>query len=317
MRKATVGDFVGVDVAAKKLDVHFHKSAEHFVGDNDDDGVVILACVFALRGVQRMVFESTGALGRPLLQAAGAFGVSANCVPPQRVRKFAEAIGVHAKTDKIDARVIAHFAATATFREPVALSPGAERLRALVRRRAQLVEMEAMERNHRWAADLDAEVELHDVAKVLRANIKAIDGAMRRVIKDDAELSRKAEVMSTVRGVGPVLTCTLLSLLPELGSCTGKEVGSLVGVAPFNNDSGTRTGKRSIRGGRRRVRWVLYMAARSSVRFEPVLKAFYERLKLDGKPEKVAMTAVMRKLIVILNARLRDDALNKKAGEVA
>ena len=316
MRKAT-GDFVGVDVAARKLDIHFHNFGQHFVVDNDEEAVAMLAAVFALRKVQRVVFESTGALGVALSRASAAFGVFAHCVPPQRIRKFADAIGVHAKTDKIDARVIAFFAATAQFRQPVALSAGAERLRALVQRRAQLVEMEAMERNHRWATDLDAEVELHDVAKVLRANIKAIDGAMRRVIKDDAELSRKAEVMSTVRGVGPVLTCTLLSLLPELGSCTGKEVGSLVGVAPFNNDSGTRTGRRSIRGGRRRVRWVLYMAARSSVRFEPVLKAFYERLKLDGKPEKVAMTAVMRKLIVILNARLRDDALSKKAGEVA
>jgi transposase len=313
MRKATVGDFVGVDVAAKKLDVHFHKRAEHFVVDNDDDAVAMLACVFALRGVQRMVLESTGALGRPLLQAARAFGVNANCVPPQRVRKFAEAIGVHAKTDKIDARVIAHFAATATFREPVALSPGAERLRALVVRRAQLVEMEAMERNHRWAAGV-SDLEAPDLASALKANIKAVDVAMQATIKADAELSRKAAVMSSLRGVGPVLTSTLLSMMPELGTCTGKEATALVGVVPFNNDSGNTRGTRSIRGGRRRVRWVLYMATRSAVRFEPLVKAFYERLKAAGKPEKVAMTAAMRKLITILNARLRDDVQSQTAG---
>lgn len=198
MKKATRADFVGIDVAMAKLDVHFHVSGAAFTVSNDDDGVSLLAVIMLMRHVQRVVLESTGPYGRRLIGALLDVGVAVNCVQPQRVRKFAEALGIKAKTDVIDARVIAHFAATATFPTLLRPSPAVLRLNDLVVRRSQLVEMETMERNHIRSSVLTAVEGAEDLLPVLRKNIRALDSEMKRVVDADPDLTKRAGAIRTI-----------------------------------------------------------------------------------------------------------------------
>lgn len=312
MQEARAGEFVGVDVCKAHLDIHFHPGGRQLRVDNTDDGVGKARTLFVERSVTRVVLESTGPYGQRLQKALHEAGVPVHCVPPQRVRKFAQAIGIKAKTDAIDAAVIARYAATVEFPTVTPPTAAAQKLNALVVRRQQLIEMETVLRNHRRTA-ADVDVAQEDLLPVLRRNVRALDQAMVDVIEGDEGLRRRANAIKSVRGVGPVLVATLLAFVPELGKCSGKQMASLIGVAPFNNDSGARRGQRSIRGGRFRVRSVLYMSARVAARFQPEFKEFYSRLKAS-KPDKVAVTGVMRKLIVVLNARVRD-ALKDEAAE--
>lgn len=306
MQRASRGDFIGIDVSKARLDVHFHKSGASMVFNNDELGLTALLVILLARKPRRVVFESTGGYGRTLYLALLEQKLPAFCVPPQRVRMFAEALGIKAKTDAIDAKVIAQFAATAPLVEREAPSKARLELRGLVVRRAQLVELCTMERNHREGLSADLRDGSRALTKVLREHIRKLEAAMTTLVADDRALARHAAALRSMRGVGPVMCWTFLAMVPELGRCTNKQAAALIGVAPFNDDSASRKGRRSIRGGRGRVRTVLYMAARAAVRFEPTLKAFYSRLTAAGKPDKVAIVAVMRKIAVRANARLRD-----------
>jgi transposase len=309
--------FVGVDVSKEKLDVHIHGERESFVVGNDDDGIAHLVLVLRLRAVVRVVFESTGRFGRSLAASLAAAGIECHCVPPQRIRMFAKALGVEAKTDRIDAKVIALYAATAPLVARPAPSPTVEHLKDLVVRRQQLVGMQTQELNHRASLPAALQESSDSLLNVLRLAIKDSERAIEAAIRADNDLRRRAAAIRTLKGVGPFLCATLLAFLPELGACSSKQAAALVGLAPFDDESGGRERSRHIRGGRRRLRIVLYMAARNSVRFEPLIKPIYRRLKEAGRPDKVALSAALRKLVVIINARVRDALKAPQTAETA
>lgn len=305
MQKAT-GCFVGIDVAKDKLDIHFHGLGDAFVVTNDDGGLATLVVILTLRRVVRVVFESTGGFTRKLHRVLVDGNIQCHCVPPQRIRMFAKALGYEAKTDLVDAKVIALYAATAPLVVHPKPSPIVEHLKDLVVRRQQLVGMQTQELNHRVTLVPDLLKSSDKLLKAIRTNIDGVENAIEAVIDSDADLKTRAKALRTIKGVGPILCASLLGLLPELGSCSAKQAAALVGVAPFDDESGGNEKRRHIRGGRRRLRSVLYMASLSAVRSEPCLQAVYRRLTNAGRPEKVALVAAMRKLIVIANARVRD-----------
>lgn len=298
--------FVGIDIAKEKLDVHLRPAGTAFVVANNDDAIGDLVIQLLLHGVVRVVMESTGPYGSRLHRALLAAGIEAHCVPPQRVRMFAKALGIEGKTDLVDAAVIAHYGEVARFVARLKVSDVVIRLKELVVRRQQLVKLCTTELNHREALPAQVLAGSQELLRVLRKNVRTLDAAIAELIAGDSDLAKRSAALRTIRGVGDVLCASFLAFLPELGSCSQKQAASLVGVAPFNDDSGNTVNARHIRGGRSRLRNVLYMGALTAARTDPRLKAVFARLVAKGKPHKVALTAVMRKLIVIANARVRD-----------
>lgn len=297
---------VGVDVAKAWLDVAVLETGEAFRVDNDAGGWAALKRRLAALKAAAIGLEASGGYERGCVRALTDAGETVVRVNPYRLRQFARAAGVEAKNDRLDARVIARFTATMPVR-PVRRDPAAERLAELVTARRQLCE-------ERVRLGDQAE-QLHDA--VLRrmakrrlaradADVLLLDRRIALQVAAEPELARKAALMRSVPGVGPVLAHTLLALLPELGELGRRQIASLAGVAPFDHESGALKGRRSIRGGRAPVRDVAYMASLSASRCNPPLKAVKDRLTAAGKPAKVAYVAVMRKLLTILNAIVRD-----------
>jgi len=227
-------------------------------------------------------------------------------VNPGRVREFARSIGLLAKTDKLDARLLARFAEAV--KPPVTHLPDEQEqhLIALVTRRRQLIEMLVAEKNRLNTVRLSLRENLEEHITWLHKALKGLDQEIQEFIHQSPAWNDKQDLLQSVPGVGPVTASTLLAELPELGKLDRKKIAALVGVAPFNDDSGHRRGKRRVKGGRGSVRNVLYMAALSTSRFNPILRPFYERMLQRGKEKKVALTACMRKLLTFLNAILRD-----------
>ena len=254
-----------------------------------------------------VICEPSGGYERDLLEALWAAGIIVSLVNAARIRAFARAQGLLAKTDEIDASVLREFG---ELLEPVALegpSPERRRLAALVQRREQLIVMLSTE-EQRLAQMRDAAVRKlgERLTKQLETQIEQLEEMIEKQINDDAALKQQSERLQQVVGIGPVTASTLLAKLPELGKLSRTESAALAGVAPYNRDSGALRGRRTIRGGRVQVRRVLYMAALVAVRFNPILKAFYQRLVAAGKPNKLALTAVMRKLVILLNHLLKN-----------
>lgn len=252
-----------------------------------------------------IVLEATGGVEVPLTGALAATGLPVVVVNPRQIRDFAKATGQLAKTDALDAQVLARFAEVVR-PEPRPLPDAqTQELAALVTRRRQLIEMLTAEKNRLTSARVV-------VRKQWRAHITWLERALDQANTDMAETIRqspvwreKEELLRSVPGIGPVLTTTVLANLPELGTLTHKQIAALVGVAPLNRDSGTLRGKRTVWGGRAQVRAALYMAAIVAARFNPVIRAFYQRLRAAGKAKKVALVACMRKLLMIINAMLK------------
>lgn len=299
--------FVGIDVSKDHLDAHARPAgtAERF--PNDPGGVAALAAWARARAPALVVLEATGGLEHPAAAALAAAGVPVAVVNPRQARDFARATGRLAKTDAIDAEVLARFAEQV--RPPARPLPDADTraLAELLDRRRQLVGMRTAERNRLGVA----------TAARVRRDIEAHLGWLDRRLADlDADLAAAVEaspvwranddLLRSIPGVGPQLSRTLLAGLPELGTLSREQVAALAGVAPVNRDSGRWTGRRSVAGGRAGVRGVLYMAALSARRFNPPLRAFADRLAAEGKAAKVVLIAVARKLLVIANAVLRD-----------
>lgn len=302
------GVFVGVDVSKDALDVAVWPGGERWRVDNDREGRAAL--VKRLRRLKPTVvaFEATGGLERPLAAALGRGGLEAARLNPLRVRQFGRALGLLAKNDRIDAALIARFTAVHPPRRHTP-DPVRERLAELVVARRQLDDEQVR-------LDNQASHAAHDlVRRLARRRLRAIaaqlvllDKAIQQAVAADPDLARDEALMRSVPGVGPVLAATLLGLMPELGRLTGRQAASLTGVAPFDCDSGRMQGRRAIFGGRKPVRRVLYMAALVASQHNPVLKAFYKRLTNAGKPKKLALTALMRKLVTTLNAMLKTQA---------
>jgi transposase len=305
--------FVGIDVASDHVDVHILPTGEAFSCPCDDQGVGSLVRRLRKRAPRLIVLESTGGYERELIVALTAQQLPVACVNPRRVRDFARSIGKTAKTDSIDAFVLASFADKV--RPPVRPIPSVEQraLKELASRRRQLIQMRTSEKNRlSVAASQSVRRSVQAVIDALDKEIQGLDKDLDDIIKSDPDLSEKEQLVQTMPGVGPNTARTLLAELPELGTIGNKEIASLVGVAPMNRDSGKMRGRRMITGGRGPVRSALYMATLVATRYNKKIQAFYERLITAGKAKKVALVACMRKMISILNAMARKKAAFKE-----
>jgi transposase len=297
--------FVGIDVSKHQLDVAVRPSGERWSTANAPEAFEgFLKRVKALSPTL-IVLEATGGLEAAVVAELAHAGLAVAVVNPKRVREFARASGQLAKTDQLDAQILAHFAEA--IRPPVRPLPTADsdRLAALVTRRRQVIDMLTAERNrqHTVAGTMHERIGKHIMW--LTEELHALDDELRQFIDQTPTWHATDDLLQSVPGVGPVTAMTLVADLPELGQLDRQEIAALVGVAPMNRDSGPKRGKRRTQGGRAQVRSVLYMAALSASRCNPVIRAFYEKLILRGKEQKVALTACMRKLLVILNAMVK------------
>ena len=297
--------FVGIDVAKAALDVAVSPTAERWTLAYTEREVAGLVTRLTALDPALVVLEATGGLEGPLAGALAAAGLPVVVVNPRQVRDFAKATGRLAKTDALDAAVLAHFAAVVRPTPRPLPDAATQSLAALVTRRRQLVEMLTAERNRLGSAPrvLRAEIQAH--ITWLKRRLGRLDADLHQAIRTSPAWRVQDDLLQSVPGVGPVLAVTLLASLPELGTLNRKAIAALVGVAPLNRDSGTRRGRRMVWGGRAAVRAVLYMGTLVAVRHNPVLRAFYQRLRAVGKLPKVALTACMRKLLTILNAMLK------------
>lgn len=299
--------FIGIDVSKGRLDVHA-TSPESWSVTNDDEGISALTTKLEQLSPQLIVMEATGGMERHCAAALVAKGLEVAIVNPRQVHNFAKAIGHLAKTDRLDAKVLALFAERI---QPEARPLRSNEQQAFVdelNRRRQLVEMLTMEKNRLSSAcSHSVRKQIKEHIEWLEKQLKSSDHRLKKLIESSPAWQAKADLLRTFKGVGDVTIMTVLACLPELGKLNRKQIAALVGVAPFNQDSGNSTGKRRVWGGRAAVRTVLYMAALSAKRYNPAIKEFYDRLIANGKPAKVALTACMRKILVTLNAMLRDN----------
>jgi len=298
--------FVGIDVAKATLDIAVRPTAETWSASNDATGIDALVLRLGALAPTLIVLEATGGSQGPLVAALVAAALPVVVVNPRHIRAFAQAVGILATTDRMDARVIAH-CAEAVQPAPRPL-PDAEtqELRALLVRRRQLVEMVSAAR-----ARLDTvPPRIQDASQAhiawLTTQVAGLDDALTRASQTHPVWQAKDDGLQSIPGVGPVLARTMLGQVPEWGTLGPKPLAALIGVAPFNRDSGTLRGRRPVYGGRAEVRAVLYMGALVATRHNPVIKTFYERLLAAGKAKKVALTACMHKLLTIMNAMVRD-----------
>jgi transposase len=298
--------FVGIDVSRDKLDLaRSDTPGKVRTFDNDAAGIRTLLESLRQPAPAVIVIESTGGLERPLLETLLDASLPVALVNPGNVRHFAKGLGRLAKTDAIDAFVLAEFARMAEPRLSVKRPETQVELEALVTCRRQLILSRTEQTNRRGATRSKSAIKaLEAVLKTLKEQIDDLDEQIRKLIDSDDDLSSIDKLLQSVPGVGPALSSTLMCELAELGTVDRGTIGALAGVAPFNCDSGTIKGRRSIRGGRGDVRGVLYMATISAVRCNPVIKLFADRLKTAGKPFKVMIVACMRKLLTILNAMI-------------
>lgn len=306
MTESLSGMYVGIDVSKTRLDVAIGRDGQYWQANNDSEG--IRKSVARLQAIQPalIVVESTGGLEVALITEMFAVGLPFALVHPGRVRDFARSIGLLAKTDKLDARLLAHFAEA--IQPPLSRLPGeAEQyLNALVVRRRQILDMIVDENNRLASTRLSLRPKVDEHIAWLEQELADLDQQIEDQIHQIPQFKEKEAILRSAKGVGPVLCAKLLSGLPEMGHMNRKKIAALVGVAPFNDDSGHRRGKRKIKGGRADVRRVLYMATVAAARSNPVIKSFYQHLLKQGKLKKVALVACMRKFLTILNAMLRD-----------
>lgn len=303
--------FVGVDVAKDKLEIFFTDSKKRLTIPNSDDAIVkkLVATIPNKSGVL-VVVEATGGYEMTLVKVLWRLGIAVAVANPRQVRDFAKGIGMDAKTDPIDAAVIARFAEVVNPAPLAAKSAEEEKLAALVIRRSQVVESINQEENRlEHASDPEIQQFIRNSLEGLKKQLKELDGRLKKCLADSAAHARKIEILSSVSSIGPVTTSTFLVLLPELGNLNAKEIAKLAGVAPINRDSAKRKGQRTIFGGRSYVRRVLYMATLVATRFNPRIKAFYQHLLSKGKVKKLALVACMRKLLTIVNTLMKNDVL--------
>jgi len=304
MAETTSSLLVGIDVSKERLDVGLGANGESWTFENSLAGLSTLKEKLRPLKPTLIVLESTGGFESLTLAELYTAGLPVARVNPGRVRELAKSIGQLAKTDRLDARVLARYAEAV--RPELSLLPTAaeQELAALVSRRRQLLEMKVAEENRLSTAPKNVHTLIHEHLDWLTAAIRKLDKNLDDFIHGSPLWKEKGDLLRSVPGVGKITAFTLLAELPELGCLDRKEIAALVGIAPFNHDSGRHSGKRHIHGGRSMVRNVLYMATLSATRFNPVIRSFYQRLLNAGKCKKVALVACMRKLLVILNAIL-------------
>jgi transposase len=307
--------FVGVDVSKDTLDVYRPDTCEHVKIQNTEVDINGL-CNILKKKKTLVAMEATGGYETLLVKCLAKHGIDAAVLNPRQVRDFAKGIGLDAKTDPIDAQVISKFASVVKPQAMAMASDHEQKHSALVTRRCQLLELINQENNRlKQSWDDDVKESIREVLENLKKQLKNIDLQLAKMLEMDTVNKRTIEILKSVKGIGPVTISTLVAELPELGKLNRGEVAKLVGVAPINRDSGKKSGKRFIGGGRGQVRRVLYMATLAAIRHNTTVKAFYQHLKAKGKESKVAIVACMRKLITILNLLIKTDQLwdTKKA----
>ena len=301
--------YCGVDVAKAYLDAAIGKQKQRFANEAAGQRELI-KWLEQIEGEVQVICEPSGGYERVLIGALTRARIKVSLVPANRVRQFARAAGILAKTDRIDAEVLCAFGETMRPKTLTASNLEQEQLRELESQRRHLSRLLVMEQN-RGARVGDSSVRSlnHSLVKQIRKQIERIDLLIKNQIEQSQELAAKAAKLTAISGVGARTAALLLAQMPELGELNRREVAALAGVAPFNRDSGKLRGKRTIFGGRRAVRTGLYMAALVAARHNPILRAFYQRLRSGGKPAKLALTATMRKLLIVLNSALKPDPI--------
>jgi transposase len=298
--------FVGVDVSKERLDIGVGEAGDFWQAGNTEEGIRAVVQGLVQMQPALVVVESTGGLEWPLVSELAAHQIPVALVNPGRVREFAKALGLLAKTDKLDAHLLARFGEAAKLQPTLLPDQAVQKLSALMGRRRQLLEMLVAEKNHLLSTRLGLRAGVQAHVDWLQAEINRLTEQIQHDLQETPGFRDKDRILRSAKGVGPITSLILLSDLPELGQLDRKQIAALVGVAPFNDDSGPRRGARRIKGGRASVRHVLYMAAVVAARFNPVIRTFYQRLLAAGKKKKVALVACMRKLLTILNAMIRD-----------
>jgi transposase len=299
--------FVGIDVSKHWLDVHVRPSAEAWRVGNDAEGHEKLVEKLASLSPTLIVLEATGGYQAPAAAALALRKLPLAVVNPRQVRDFAKATGRLAKTDKLDAAVLAHFAQAVELKARELPDAQTTELHAMVVRRRQIVDMVTEEKNRLESCrDPRVRKDIEEHLKWLKARLKQADQDLDTMIRETPVWREREDILRSAKGIGPATSRTLIALVPELGQLGPRQLTALIGLAPLNDDSGsTLHGKRFIRGGRAEVRAMLYMAAISATRFNPTIRAFYERLTAKGKAKKVALIACARKLLIILNAMVK------------
>ena len=297
----------GVDVSKDKLDLYLLERDLALSVPNNEQSIASLLKRLARYRLERIVVEATGRLEHAFVSAAIAKGLPVVVVPPLKVRRFAEAAGQLAKTDAIDARLIARFAAALKPTTRPVTDANSKLIKDLVVRRRQLTSLRTTEKNRRGVMPEALKPSIDRIIASLDREISSLEQLIQDAVEQHAAWRHKRDLLTSMPGIGPSVASTLIGDLPELGSLSRRQIAALTGVAPFNRDSGTFRGKRRIRGGRAHSRTALFLSAMVAIRYNPDIKRFYERLLQTGKHKKVALTACIRKIVTALNAMLRDD----------
>jgi transposase len=297
---------VGIDVSKRRLDIAVRPGGACWTTETDQTSLRTLAQRLVKLAPERIVLEATGKYERPLVAVLAAAALPVVVINPRQAREFGRASGRLAKTDRIDAGVLAHFAEAMRPELRPIPDAAAQALDELVARRQQLVGMIVAEENRLDTSSPATARRIQTHVRWLQRELRVVEDALDEAIRTSPVWHARDRLLQTVPGIGPTTARVLIARLSELGTLNGKKVAALVGAAPLNRDSGVMRGKRRIWGGRAAVRQALYMAVLSAARFNPVIRAFYQRLRAAGKPHKVAAVACVRKLLVILNAMLRD-----------
>jgi len=304
-RKTVVN--VGVDVGKASLDIVIHEKGLYWRENNTEHGIQRVLKRLSHYRVERLVMEATGRYEFELAHAAYGKGLPVCIAKPLSVRRYAGAVEQLAKTDKIDAAIIAEYAAVVQPRVTPQKSKNLIAIKNLVVRRRQLINLRTQEMNRLKVMGKTFEVSCRRMIRALDSEVERMEKRLANHVAQQAEWTERHTLLNSAPGVGNTLIYTLLADLPELGTLNNKEISALVGVAPINRDSGKQRGKRRVQGGRAAIRTVLYMATLSAIQCNPVIKAFYRKLLAQGKHKKVAITACMRKFITILNTMVKNN----------
>lgn len=300
---------IGVDTGKTQLDIYIRPVGVYFTVSNDEVGIKQAISKFKRYPIERLVIEATGRYEHPFVLACAEAKIPFVIANPVNIKRFAGAIGRRAKTDKLDAQLIAHY--SENIKPPFStLKPEQKRLMSdLLVRRRQLIEIQTMEKNRLQIMPKEIASSIKPVLTAIKNQLEKVEEKLLKLIDTCEEYKEKNDIIQSMPGIGNIVAFNLLSDMPELGYVNNKQAASLIGVAPFNRESGSYKGKRMIRGGRSQIRTVMYMAMMSAIQCNPKFKAIYQRLVASGKPKKVAIIACIRKMIVVLNSMVREGVM--------
>lgn len=300
---------VGVDTGKYQLDIYIRPLNIYFTVSNDEKGIKEALKKLKKYNMERIIIEATGRLEMPFIMACAKANLPFVIANPIHIKRFAGAIGQRAKTDKLDAQLIAHYGEAIKPKLSLLKPDVMQAMSDLVARRSQLLTMQTMEKNRLQILPKELAMTIKPILTAFKNQIEKIEGKIAQLIEKNPDYQAKSLILQSMPGIGKIAAASIIGNLPELGYINSKQASALVGVAPMNRESGRYKGLRKIQGGRHQVRTVLYMAMMSAMQCNPTFKATYQRLIAAGKPKKVAIIACVRKMIVILNSMLRDGAM--------